>query len=154
MGRLLTACFGCRPTYTFLIGPTASPSEVHKVETASEETLKNKNKNIWQTASISNCDTCFFGGISFIPPAGPVIASLKPARSPSGRLPRALPIFFAHALYRLPGLLISICLVHNVVAAHFLLFCFSHNQHLSVDPIQLLMLFTCRTCGNRKRELS
>lgn len=70
-GRLLTACFGCCPTYTFLIGPTASPSEVHKVETASEETLKNKNKNIWHLA-ISNCDTCFLFFFHFIyPPCRP-----------------------------------------------------------------------------------
>lgn len=71
-GKLLTACSGCRPTYTFLIGPTASPSEVHKVETVSEETLRNKDKNIWQTASISNCDTCFVFVFHFIyPPCRP-----------------------------------------------------------------------------------
>lgn len=153
MLRLLTACSGCRPTYEFLIGPTASPSEVRRVETASGETLKNKNENIWQTASISR-DIWGFFSISFIPPAGPVITSLKPAGSPSGRLPRALLISFPHSLCCRPGLLISISPVHHVLAARYLLFCFSLNQRLSADPFQLLMLFTRRTCGNSKRELS
>lgn len=110
-GILSTACSGCRPTDEFLIGQTASPSEVHKVETASGETLK--NKNIWQTDSI-RCDT-FFGLsvclISFITPAFPALTSLKPARGPSGRLPRTLTVFFAHAFYGPPAFISFIVLL-------------------------------------------